>query len=87
MSVPHPHPGLLIRYAYLWKCEHDEGREEGSKDRACAIVVSVIDDEGEQEVMGLPITHSARSTCKMRLRPPPQRPSSAWESIPGARGS
>ena len=28
MSFPDPHPGLVIRYAYLWKREHDEGREE-----------------------------------------------------------
>lgn len=72
MSFPDPHPGLVIRYAYLWKREHDEGREEGSKDRPCAIVVSVLDDEGEQEVMVLPITHSA-----------PQRVEDAIE-IPGA---
>jgi hypothetical protein len=59
VSFPDPHPGLVIRYAYLWKREHDQGREEGSKDRPCAIVVSVLDDEGEQEAMVLPITHSA----------------------------
>ena len=59
MSFPDPHPGLVIRYAYFWKREHDEGREEGSKDRPCAIVVSVLDDEGEQEVMVLPISHTA----------------------------
>ena len=68
MSFPDPHPGLVIRYAYLWKREHDEGREERSKDRPCAIVLSVLDDDGEQEVMVLPITHS-----------PPQHPEDAIE--------
>jgi hypothetical protein len=59
VSFPDPHPGLVIRYAYLWKREHDEGREDGSKDRPCAIVLSVLDDDGELEVMVLPITHSS----------------------------
>lgn len=59
MSFPDPHPGLVIRYAYLRKRVPVAGREEGSEDRPCSIVVSVLDDEGEQEVMVLPIRHSA----------------------------
>ncbi|MGH8294414.1 MAG: hypothetical protein ACRETZ_02760 [Steroidobacteraceae bacterium] len=43
MSFPDPRPGLVIRYAYLWKREHDAGREEGSKGRPCAIVLSILD--------------------------------------------
>lgn len=58
MSLPAPHPGLVIRYAYLWKREHDAGREEGSKDRPCAIIMAVTDDEGESQVLVLPITHT-----------------------------
>lgn len=58
MSLPAPHPGLVIRYAYLWKREYEQGREEASKDRPCAIVMAVIDDDGEQQVLVLPITHS-----------------------------
>lgn len=58
MSLPAPHPGLGIRYAYLWKREHDAGREEGSKDRPCAIIMAVTDDEGESQVLVLPITHA-----------------------------
>jgi hypothetical protein len=58
VSFPEPHPGLVIRYVYLWKREHDDGREEGNKDRPCAIVLSILDDDAEQEVMVLPITHS-----------------------------
>lgn len=42
VSFPDPHPGLVIRYAYLWKREYDEGREDGSKDRPCSIVLSVL---------------------------------------------
>lgn len=58
MSFPAPHPGLVIRYAYLWKQEADAGREEGSKDRPCAIVLAVATEDGEQEVLVLPITHT-----------------------------
>lgn len=59
MSLPEPHPGLVIRYAYLWKREFDQGREEGSKDRPCAIVMTVTADEaGMRQVLVLPITHA-----------------------------
>ena len=71
MSVPDPHPGLVIHYAYLWKREHDEGREAGSKDRPCAIVLSVLDDDGEQDVIVLPITHSPPTHLDDAIRIPP----------------
>ncbi|MGH8219721.1 MAG: hypothetical protein ACREUT_14340 [Steroidobacteraceae bacterium] len=72
MSYPEPHPGLVIRYAYLWKREHDEGRVDGSKDRPCAIVLSILDEDEEREILVLPITHS-----------PPEHPDDAIE-IPAA---
>jgi len=56
--LPAPHPGLVIRYAYLWKREYEAGQEEGSKDRPCAIIMAVTDDEGESQVLVLPITHT-----------------------------
>lgn len=68
MSFPSPYPGLVIRYAYLWKREADAGREEGSKDRPCAIVMAVVTQDGEREVLVLPITHS-----------PPANPADAVE--------
>lgn len=58
MSLPAPHAGLVIRYSYLWKREFEAGREEGSKDRPCAIVMAVTDDEGEAQVLVLPVTHT-----------------------------
>jgi hypothetical protein len=58
VSLPTPHPGLVIRYAYLWKREFEAGREEGSKDRPCAIVMTVTDDEGQAQVLVLPVTHT-----------------------------
>ena len=37
----------MIRYAYLWKRDYEQGREEGSRDRPCAILIAVTDDEDE----------------------------------------
>jgi len=58
VSFPLPHPGLVIRYSYLWKQEQDAGHEEGRKDRPCAIVMAVVDEYGGKEVLVLPITHT-----------------------------
>ncbi len=61
MSFPKPYPGLVIRYAYLWREEHLRGQEEGGKDRPCAILLTVQNDVGEQSVTVLPVTHSPPS--------------------------
>ena len=58
MSLPTPEPGLVIRYSYLWAREHDQGREEGIKDRPCAVLLATRTDEGDLRVIVLPITHS-----------------------------
>jgi hypothetical protein len=58
VSFPEPYAGLVIRYSYLWKREFDAGREEGVKDRPCAIIMAVIDEDGDKEVLVLPIAHS-----------------------------
>lgn len=71
MSLPAPHPGLVIRYAYLWKREYDQGREEGNKDRPCAIVMAVTDDEDEAQVLVLPITHTPPSDAENAIEIPP----------------
>jgi hypothetical protein len=58
VTWPAPQPGLVIRYAYLWKREAEAGREEGVKDRPCAVVLASEDDEGRTRVIVLPITHT-----------------------------
>ena len=58
MSFPVPKPGLVIRYAYLWESEAREGREEGSKDRPCAIVLAILREGDNPIVRVLPVTHS-----------------------------
>jgi hypothetical protein len=55
---PEPVPGLVIRYSYLWRREHLAGREEGQKDRPCAIVASVRTEAGALRVLVLPVTHT-----------------------------
>ena len=58
MSWPAPQPGLVIRYSYLWEREAREGREEGSKDRPCAVLLVLLRDGELPVVRVLPITHS-----------------------------
>ncbi len=58
MSLPKPHPGLVVRYSYLWHAEHEAGREDGVKDRPCAVVLSLADADGRAVVTVLPITHN-----------------------------
>jgi hypothetical protein len=58
VSLPTPEPGLVIRYSYLWLSEHHEGREEGVKDRPCAIVLAARDHDNCTQVLVVPVTHS-----------------------------
>ena len=71
MRLPRPVPGLVVRYSYLWRREHDAAREEGSKDRPCSIVLSTSTGGGPR-VYVLPVTHS-----------PPRDPDTAIE-VPSA---
>lgn len=59
MTWPAPQPGLVIRYSYLWTREARAGREEGVKDRPCAIILAVGDVQDRMRVIVLPITHTA----------------------------
>lgn len=59
MSWPAPQPGLVIRYSYLWAREAREGREEGVKDRPCAIVLVLLREGEAPLVRVLPVTHTA----------------------------
>ena len=68
MAFPKPFPGLIIRYSYLWHSEFKTGQEEGSKDRPCAIIASIRDENEEMRVLVLPVTHT-----------PPARPELAVE--------
>lgn len=57
MSIPEPKSGLVISYSYLWEFEYRAGREEGRKDRPCAVVVAARAEDGDIVVTVTPITH------------------------------
>jgi PemK-like, MazF-like toxin of type II toxin-antitoxin system len=61
VSLPTPHPGLVIRYAYLWSNEAERGSESASKDRPCAIVLAKQVVEGRTVVTVVPVTHTPPS--------------------------
>lgn len=58
MALPLPQPGQVIRYAYLWWNEARTGREDGTKDRPCSIVLTRIRTAGYTVAYVLPITHT-----------------------------
>lgn len=70
MPLPTPEPGLVIRYAYLWASEHAEGKEEGVKDRPCAVILVTEDREEGKMVTVLPITHTPPEDEKLALEIP-----------------
>ncbi|MGE3624083.1 MAG: hypothetical protein AB7H77_09485 [Bdellovibrionales bacterium] len=74
LSFPDPVPGLVIRYSFLWSHEAESGREEGSKDRPCAIVLSCAEvQEGRRpgtKVVVLPITHRLPGNTGSAVRLP-----------------
>ncbi len=74
MALPEPVPGLVIRFSYLWRDEFLEGREEGQKDRPCAIILAAAQVDGEIIVTVLPISHA-----------PPAMPGSAIEIPPDTK--
>jgi hypothetical protein len=58
MRIPAPTPGLVIRYSFLWSHERDAGRDEGAKDRPCAVVVAARQSDGDLSVLVAPVTHT-----------------------------
>ena len=70
MSLPVPQPGLVIRYAYLWRREFLAEREHGAKDRPCAIVLAVEEADGGIRTYAIPITHTEPSTAEEAIEIP-----------------
>jgi hypothetical protein len=61
---------LVIRYSYLWRDEQKRGQEEGLKDRPCAVILVTTDDDGDQVVTVLPITHTPPSNPALAVEIP-----------------
>ncbi len=74
MTWPVPRPGLVIRYSYLWESEARAGREEGVKDRPCAIILVILREGDRPIVRVLPVTHT-----------PPADPADALEIPPATK--
>lgn len=70
MPFPTPEPGLVIRYSYLWAAERKEGRDEGVKDRPCAVILVTQTDEEGTKVTVLPITHTPPENENLALEIP-----------------
>jgi hypothetical protein len=70
VTWPAPQPGLVIRYSYLWHRESLTGQEEGIKDRPCAVVIALQDDENRTRVFALPMTHTAPSASENGIEIP-----------------
>lgn len=65
-----PRVGQVIRYAYLWRNEAEQGQEEGLKRRPVVIVVLFHDANGATRVVVAPITHSPPSDPRDALSIP-----------------
>ena len=72
MALPKPVPGLVIRYSYLWRREYLDGREEGQKDRPCAIIAALRSDAGDTRALVLPVTHSPPADPALAIEIPPR---------------
>ena len=70
MALPEPVPGLVIHYAYLWLDEHRRGREEGVKDRPCAIILVTGENNDGRLVMVLPVTHATPKDARLAVEIP-----------------
>ena len=70
MATPAPRAGLVIRYSYLWRAEQRLGREEGVKDRPCAILLCVEDNPRGARVVVLPVTHAPPSNAAHAIEIP-----------------
>lgn len=72
MALPDPQLGLVISYNYLWRDEHDAGRDEGSKSRPCVIVLA-LENRADGSILArvVPVTHSPPRVTEAALEVPP----------------
>ena len=82
---PEPVQGLVIRYSYLWRAEFERGREEGIKDRPCAVILVTTGGPDAPVVTVLPITHSIPRLADTQLKSR-SRLSDAWVWTASAHG-
>ena len=71
MAFSEPKPGLVINYAFLWPYEADRGQDEGVKDRPCAIVVATEAEDGDRQILVVPVTHTKPDPSRGAINLPP----------------
>ena len=68
-----PKPGVVVYYDFLWKEESELGRQQGQKDRPCAIVLaSEPREDGGRTILLCPITHAPIGEGETGLPMPPR---------------
>lgn len=72
VDIPDPQPGLVIRFAYLWRDDRVRGREKGAKDRPSAVVMAFVEADGQKRVAVAPITHSKPDARDAAVKVPPE---------------
>jgi hypothetical protein len=70
--LPEPECGLVISYSYLWRNEHGAGKIEGQKNRPCAIILVVENDDDNKKVTVAPLTHTPPQNLSVALEMPPK---------------
>lgn len=70
MRIPAPKAGMVISYSYLWAREARVGREEGAKDRPCAIILTTESGDRGTRVQIVPVTHSPPSRNDLAVEIP-----------------
>jgi hypothetical protein len=72
MALPEPECGLIISYSYLWRNEYKAGKIEGAKNRPCAIILVIKNDNDSQTVTVAPITHTLPNNLAVAVEIPPR---------------
>lgn len=70
MALPEPENGLVISYSYLWRNQYEAEKVEGLKNRPCAIILVVKNEEGYKRVTVAPITHTSPTDPEVAIEIP-----------------
>ncbi|OQW68866.1 MAG: growth inhibitor PemK [Proteobacteria bacterium ST_bin11] len=70
MHLPDPESGLVISYSYLWRNEYEAEKVEGIKNRPCAIILVVKNEDESKKVTVAPITHTPPANPDLAIEIP-----------------
>jgi hypothetical protein len=68
--MPEPESGLVISYSYLWRNEYEAEKVEGLKNRPCAIILVVKNEDESKKVTVAPITHTPPANPDLAIEIP-----------------